>query len=941
MTWVTPALLGSPAITMANHPLFGRAAELARIEAMLDEVEAGRCRALVVEGPAGIGKTHLLDQVVARADARGFEVAARSADWLEQERPFGVVLDALGVTADGSAAIPSLLGSASPASAPVFAVHLPELRYRLVEELVDTVERRAQRGPLALIVDDLQWADLSSVRTLAAAAHRVRDLPLLVVVAIRDLGLQGAGEVGIGIQTMIERGAVHLRLGPLAPPAVTALVEALAGRVSDQVQAAVEAAAGHPLSIVTLLEDRARAGTIEPGLGGAVDEVVAGRVARLPADALHVVRAAAVLGANVDIDDVLAVLEGDPFVVDRAIGELVDAHLVSHHGSRLWFRHEIVREVVLRAVPEPILRSIHRRCAAVLAARGRPSSRVARHLMAGGDDRREAVRWLRRAAADAGSRAPAAALELLREAEQLIEPDDPDRPALQMDLVAALGWCGELDECERLARALLVDRTAGVDRPALRRYLALCAFLQNRAQDAARECEQIAEEAPHPATAARARAEAALAHLAAADRARAREHAAAAVDVGVRTGSRVAQSLGRSVLSRLEAFSLGLSASLELAEDAVAIAATDPSGDASCYHPAFFRMLTLIDLDRLDEAGEEVADQRRVAERVGTAWTVPLHHGVAAVVGLFAGRLDDAAAEAAGGLDAAADVGSSLAEVWLRSVLALVAIEQGDLGAARAHLVAARAQADAQTPLLGLDLLTVAEARLEARTGAWRDAVESLAAAREVFTALEMPSCLGLIASDLVPLARRTGAAHHAEAAAADLELIAARTGLARDEGAARCARGLLDRDPVVLLEGLDLLRRAPRPLLRAQWGEGAAVALWEAGRRDEAAEVLAESEQSYADAGAAGSARRVAQLFPALGLRRPRSRRTVDAAPRLTAREATIADLAAAGLSNQEIADQLGISKRTVETHLNRVYAKLGIDSRLQLVLERQRAVG
>lgn len=939
----------------AHHPLIGRSAELRQIDDVIADTWDGGCHALVLEGPAGIGKSRLLHETAERATARGFDVARAEGDWLDHDRPFGVVVDALGLTpagggdtmrrtgagrvGDAPAAIDALLHAATPLDAPVFAVHLAELRYRLTEELLEVVERWAQSRPLAIVVDDIQWADVSSVRALATIAARVRDLPVLVAVAMRTPAPGDETAVATGVRTMIDAGATHLRLGPLDPVAVDLLVDQMIeGPPSDELRAALVAAGGHPLSITALLEERAGRADTSLAPTGAIDSLVGGRLARLGANALDVARVAAVLGTNVELDDLLTVLDTDPLAVANAIDDLGQAHLVDQHGGRLWFRHDLVRDAVQRAIPDPVLRSLHLRCAEALTRLGRSASRIARHLVAGAaDDATGAVTWLRRAAAEAGSRAPGTALELLREADRLVEADDPQRHALRMELVAALGWSGELDECQRLADTLLIEATSPTDRATLRRHLALCAFLRNRAHDAADQCLRISEESTDPAVVARSRAEAALAFMAAAESENARRHAGIAVEAGAAASSAVAQSLGRSVLSRLDAFALDLPSSLELATEAVAIANADGGGDAVLYHPAFFRMLTMVDLDRLDDVAAELARQSRLSERIGASWTVPLHHGLSAVVALYGGRLDDAAAEAVSGLHAVADVGSSLAEVWLLAVLAIVAVEQGDLDGARTHLQAAAHSSATQTPMLGIDLLALAQARADEAAGDRETARETLAGARELFVALGMPSCTRVVAPDLVRLALATGHRELASVATVDLEHIAERTHLPLDIAAASCARGQLERDPALLLEAVERMGESSRSLRVAECRELCGFALWEAGRREDAARMLASAEQTLLDAGASGSARRVGRLISDLGLRRPRGRRTVDGSASLTDRESTIADLVAEGLSNQAIADELGISKRTVETHLNRVYTKLGIRSRLQLALTRR----
>lgn len=355
------------------------------------------------------------------------------------------------------------------------------------------------------------------------------------------------------------------------------------------------------------------------------------------------------------------------------------------------------------------------------------------------------------------------------------------------------------------------------------------------------------------------------------------------------------------MLSRLDAFSLDLESSLDRAELAVAAAAADLHGDAALYHPAFFKMLTLVDLDRLADAVDELGVQRHISQRIRASWTIPLHHGLSAVVSLYAGRLDVAEAEALSGLQAVRDVG-----VGARRGLAV-----GGLGDGRDR---ARQSGRRTRPP------RVSGRQLGCPDAAARIDLFALAGARELFAAIDMPSCIRVVAPDLVRLAVATDHAELAAAATLDLDEIAARTGLPLDDAAALAARGQIERDATALLGAVELMAKASRPLREAECRELCAIALWEAGRRHDAARMLAASKARFLDAGATGAARRTGRLFSDLGLCRPREGRRTDGVPHLTGRESTIVELVADGCSNQVIADELGISKRTVETHLIRV---------------------
>jgi DNA-binding CsgD family transcriptional regulator len=152
-------------------------------------------------------------------------------------------------------------------------------------------------------------------------------------------------------------------------------------------------------------------------------------------------------------------------------------------------------------------------------------------------------------------------------------------------------------------------------------------------------------------------------------------------------------------------------------------------------------------------------------------------------------------------------------------------------------------------------------------------------------------------------------------------------------------ARGIVTSDTSVALAGGADYEQSPRPLLLARASEHAGRACWADGDRTQAAQLLDRAHTIYRDAGANADLRRVRELFPALGLRRPRTARRPTAGwESLTASETNVVHLVAAGHTNQAVAGQLGVSRRTVETHLSHVYAKLGVGSRVELALAADR---
>jgi predicted ATPase len=155
--------------------LLGRDAELQTLTACLDRARAGSVAVAVLEGPAGIGKTRLVNELIARAERDGFR-CLRAACEETLGRPFGPLLDAL--AAAGQLVSPGSGAAAVGASRPS--------EYRLVEELSDRLERLSATGPLLLSVDDLQWADPSTLTAIRRAARRLALGPATILVVVRS-----------------------------------------------------------------------------------------------------------------------------------------------------------------------------------------------------------------------------------------------------------------------------------------------------------------------------------------------------------------------------------------------------------------------------------------------------------------------------------------------------------------------------------------------------------------------------------------------------------------------------------------------------------------------------------------------------------------------------------------------------------------------------------
>ena len=212
---------------LAEH-LVGRADELGSLEAVLDELDRGAPGAIELAGEPGIGKTRLLKEAAARAQARGHLVLSGSASELERDLPFSVFVDAMdeyvaGVEPNRLAALDDQVQAELAHVFPSLwalgggrEVALQHERHRSHRAVRELLERLAAPTPLMLVLDDVHWADSASVELLGALLRRPPATPVLIVLAVRprqtpkrlSAALERAHREGV--LTRIDLGALSL-----------------------------------------------------------------------------------------------------------------------------------------------------------------------------------------------------------------------------------------------------------------------------------------------------------------------------------------------------------------------------------------------------------------------------------------------------------------------------------------------------------------------------------------------------------------------------------------------------------------------------------------------------------------------------------------------------------------------------------------------------------
>jgi hypothetical protein len=448
---------------VAMGTLRGRHDELAVIADAVTSTAAGAGNVVTIEGPAGIGKSSLLDEAHRVAALAGLVVVTARSDELDQVTPVGALLAALGRSDP-----PVLL---DPDLARLRAAGHP----REIEELLRaTLEAYAARHPLAISIDDLQWADHTTLFLLTRLPAALFSDPILWLLASRS-GAAAPFLQSTLLQSTLSRladaGAVRVGLGPLDADSAAAVAADLLGGHPDQALAGMlEQAGGNPFYLVefahALKSDgqvRVRRRTPPGGLVGKAlprrfRVAVASHLRPLSAEAAHLLRVASVLGRDFSMEELAAVMSAPTARLLPALTETLDAEILAERDHLLGFRHDLLRQAVYDELPVSVRRSLHRDAVRVLTQGGAPPARITGHLLISatpGDD--EAVGVLGQAALELHGPNPAGAADLAQAALELVTDDDPRRPDLAATAVDLAGWAGRCEEAKALAAALRAD----------------------------------------------------------------------------------------------------------------------------------------------------------------------------------------------------------------------------------------------------------------------------------------------------------------------------------------------------------------------------------------------------------------------------------------------------------------------------------------------------
>ncbi|MDQ2584411.1 BTAD domain-containing putative transcriptional regulator [Saccharothrix yanglingensis] len=834
----------------------GRDLELGVLRRALADAAGGRGRSVWVEGEPGIGRSALLATGLAGAPDAGFRVAWGAGDEVAPRTPLRVVLQALGVAE--TSPDPRRAELARALRAPAVGDPVPVV----VDRLLALVNELCAEAPLAVVVDDLQWADEASVlmwHRMLRVAHR---LPLLLVAAVRSVPRRA--DVEQVRRAVVASGGQVVRLRPLSAEAGTALLANLVGAVpGESLRPVVECAGGNPLYTRDMVEALVRDEAIEvrdgvAETGAPLDDdpprslvsAVARRLAFLSPGTTEVLRSAALLGTEFALGDAATALGRPSSELIAAVEEATAAGLLDDAGPKLAFRHAVIREALYHGTPAAVRTALHRRVAQALATAGAPVELVVEQLAAApGAVDPWAVDWLVDRGTALGRRAPDTAVRLLRAVVGGPALAAEHRERLAALLARLVFWLGRGPEAE--ARYVLA-RTRDPNRAAEMRWiLAHVGYRGGRAAEAV-DALRAASADPAVPPAWRARLEALLAAVLREgldDVAAAEEVAHRAVRRGGEAGDEFAVAHALQALWQVDSVRRDHAGALARVERALAVIGGRPDFTELRLGLLDNKAFSLQNLDRLAEADEVLAAAR---EPVGGTASRDVRV-TTAVQDYWSGRWDAAAEEGARALVSDAGTSFGLREhgpaLLVHGVAALVAARRDRVDVAEAHLLAAAAH-----PLVTpsdrehADFLPAARAVLAERAGRPDEALAVLepvlsTTARMVLRHQWLP----LLTRLAVDRGRREPAAR---ALAVAEEEAAAEREPARAAAALAWCRGLVEGDPAPVLEAAARFRAVGRPVELAGALEDAAVL-------SGSASVLAEAVRGYRAVGAVHDVRR------------------------------------------------------------------------------------
>jgi DNA-binding CsgD family transcriptional regulator/tetratricopeptide (TPR) repeat protein len=900
---------------VVDPEVIGRTAELSVIDNFLG---GNGAQVLVIDGPAGIGKTTLWQAAVKRATASGYDVLRAQPVEVEARLSLGGLADLLrGAPVRARERLPELQRIALAAVADEDGAVSAAVDSRLLGAAVLGLLRTlSEEAPVLIAVDDLQWLDEASGAVVIYALRRLELSNVRVVVSCRR---RFGDPLPFGLEHAFPRTLERLDVGPMSEGAISQLLRHRLGLELSRASrhALYDASLGNPFYALEL--------------GHANADVAAGDAIRIPRDVRELVDARLRRlppGARDALLFVAALADPREEILDRVgvrtrLGDAIVAGMLEVDRGRLRFVHPLVGAAAWDAAGAERRREVHRRLAACFD----DPEQHALHLEAAGDYRRDEIDLAERAAELARRRgAPASAAELFDIALRHAEADD-DWARLAEGAAETHAEAGHWDRVQELIDQAQQRLPAGVERA---RVLVTAAELSPGLADLF--VQTIREAGSAASLGVRARIGLSMQRALSGHWSDAVRQAQDAVDSARTLGARSLLGLALSNLGGLHLLDSRPDAETLIAEAEQIEQEVGGLPTSVFESPRMWRATHLLFRDDPSSARRILEEARTVAIERGDEMSAFQFTHLLVFADIRAGDLAAARAETGAGREQVALLNYEYGRHVLGTALATLEAWSGNLD--RARMVGARAlegltelrdglwstyalgallltelcDGDADAALVHADAL---DSRFDAgREPIWTfhqgDAIEALVLAGEHEAAFTRAARLRDAGTSL-GLPRFLALADRGEALAheADGDLAAAHTSIER-------ARSYSETFPIPLEHARTLMAYG-RILRRRR-------------RRHEARAALGEALSSFERVGARHFAKRAEEELRHVSGRAP-------APPhQLTPAEARVARLVADGLSNQQVASELVVAVSTVEATLTRVYRKLGLRSRSQL---------
>lgn len=934
---------GSAARVSTPRAMFGRAHEWAGLLQLLDRLDDGRSAVLFIEGEAGIGKSRLVEELRSEASARRLGVFYGKAEELERIRPFGPLVEALGLSSSSPdlarAEIGRMIAGEPGPSAPAPAAST----FRVIDGVVDLLETLAIAGPIALLLEDVHWADPGTVACVGAVARRLSHLPVAIVGTMRPLPREPQLESLLDATT--REGGTVMQLDALDEAAISDLAtQLLGGRPGSKLAAALAAVGGNPLFCLELCEALREEGSVQRK--GEVAEIeqaslpptlrltILRRLSFLPKTTLEALQLASVLGAGFSVEELAAVMNRPVVEVWTAVRPAMQAKIIAERDEALVFRHDLIHAAIYEDVPAPMRSSLHLEAAKALRASGASAIRLAPHLLrASASESPEMVDLLTQAAGAAWDRSADTAARLYERALQLLPPHDDRRNDLVAAAVMPMIWSGRFSDAEALLREASErpDGEVSIDPRLWMGSLTLRFLRGDPVRKIIEAIEGILETTgmPEPMRGM------ALGFLSltrgwSGDA----QGALAAVQemesIGF-PGGPLAERTSLVTKAWVAAHAGRIHEALRSLEAAIVVERQAPGGTAIFAGYGLF----LLEADRTEDARAALDEGRRHELRMGQLASLPLYSFASSLLNYLTGSWDDALADVETGERFIHDgVGGVMTRGVGFACAIQIALHRGDLAAV--ERLADEGEREVGAADFSAWYVSYCRAALLEAQG---HPVEALRRMDELWDSVEPLRYLWVwrgLGPPLVRLCVAHGALDRARTVTAECEEAARRAeGVPSAEGVALTCRGLVEDDPDVLLSAVAAHRKSPRVFDKARTCEDAGLALARNDRGAEARTLFEEALGVYEELGAVRDITRATAAMRAAGLRRGsrarRQRPTVGWAS-LTPTEESVARLTVEGLTNPQIAERLFVSKYTIQTHLSHIFGKLGISSRVEL---------